>query len=248
MLAHIKTLSIWEIAHYWNDLDPRASTTHKLPLKVRDTLLVLAGWCGKKLAYRVEHDKAYKYEIYKQAPRFTARHYRHTIQKAIDNKVFGKRFFSHMYISRSQLARLCVANNQPLPEFWFPDNEKFPYSAIGDISDETTVDGRYKLILIYDDTEPSTADTENEQVTAATVSSNAVKAAQASHAPTNAIKDRFIHFFFSEEGQNCPSKKAAAEYFYDTLHETQEKLLFANREAAVRTLLDALRSHQKKAK
>lgn len=247
MLVHIKTLSVWEIAHYWNDLDPRTSTTHKLPLKVRDTLVVLAGWCGKKLAYRVEHDKAYKYEIYKQAPRFTARHYRHTIQKAIDNKVFGKRFFSHMYVSRSQLARLCVANNQPLPEFWFPDNEKFPYSAAGDISDETTVNGRYNLILIYDDTEPSTAGIENEQTTAATVSSNAVKAAQASHAQTNEIKARFIQFF-EVEGQNFTSKRAAAISFFDSLHDTQEKLLFDHKDAAVRTLLDGLRGHEKKPK
>lgn len=38
MLVHVKTLSLWEIAHYWHDLDPRKSMTHQLPLKVRDTL------------------------------------------------------------------------------------------------------------------------------------------------------------------------------------------------------------------
>lgn len=183
-------------------------------------------------------------EILKELPRYTARHYRHTIKKSIDSKVFGKRFFSNMHVSRSQLARLCVSHNEPLPEFWFPDNEKYPYVASGDISEETTLGGRYQLVLIYDDTKPTANDTENNQETAATVSSNAVKAAQASHAATNAIKDRFIQFF-TNEGESHLSKKAAAEYFFDMLDDRKEKTFFAHREAAVRTLLDALRTHQK---
>lgn len=244
MLVHIKTLSIWEIAHYWHDLDPRASTTHKLPLKVRDTLLVLATWCGKKLAYRVEHDKAYKYEVYKQAPRFTARHYRQTIQKAIDSKVFGKRFFSNMHIARSQLARYCIQYNQPLPEFWFPDNEKYPYSETGDISDEITVNGRYKLILLLDNTEPQSTETENEQTPDATVSSNAEKAAHVRHAKTNEISRRFVSFY-EEQGSNYSSREKAAIDFYNSLDEAQEKALYKNGAAAVETLLRGLRKHKK---
>lgn len=151
-LVHIKTLSLWEIAHYWHDLDPRESTTHKLPLKAQNTLRVLSMWCGKKLAYRVEHDKVYMHEIYSHAPRYTARHYRNTFKKAIDNKLFGKQFFSRLNISRSQLARLCLQHNEPLPEFWFPGNESFPYDLTSDLTNEVTVEGRYKLILIYDDT------------------------------------------------------------------------------------------------
>lgn len=248
MLAHIKILSMWEVAHYWHDYDPRVSQTHHLPLKVRDTLLVFSMEFGSSLSIRVEQDKAYKLEIYKAAPKLTARHYRHSFKKAIDNKVFGKRFFSNMFITRSQLARWCISKNEPLPKFWFPDNDKFPYIAEGDLTDEITANGRYRVQLLYDDRKkPSSSEAPQEQPIVATVNENAVKAAQASHAATNAIKDEFIRFF-SEEGKNCPSKKAAAEYFYDTLHDTQEKLLFANGEAAVRTLLDALRSHQKKAK
>lgn len=247
MLVHLKTLSLWEVAHYWHNIDPRESTSHRLPLEVRDTLLVLSMWCGKKLAYRVEHESTLRMEILKELPRYTARHYRHTIKKAIDSKVFGKRFFSNMHVSRSQLARLCVSNNEPLPKFWFPDNDKYPYAATGDISEETTVGGRYQLVLIYDDSKPTTNEAENDQEIAATVSSNAVKAAQASHAPINAIKDRFIQFFVSE-GENHPSKKAAAEYFFGSLHELKEQTLFAHKESAVRTLTDALRDYQKKNK
>jgi len=85
---------------------------------------------------------------------------------------------------------------------------------------------------------------ENEQ---ATVSQNAAKAAQAKHSRTNEIKARFIQFF-EAEGQNFPSKKAAASSFFDSLHDIQEKLFFDHKDAAVRTLLNALRDHEKKRK
>lgn len=247
MLAHVKIFSLWEVAHYWHDFDPRVSQTHHLPLKVRDTLLVFSMEFGSSLSLRVEQDKAYMLEIANAAPRFTARHYRHSFKKAIEKKVFGKRFFSKMYISRSQLARWCINKNEPLPKFWFPDNDKFPYIVNGDLTDEITASGRYKVQLLYDDRKKSSgSEAPQEQPIVATVNENAIKAAQASHAATNAIKDRFIQFF-GEEGQNCPSRKAAAEYFFDTLLETREQLLFASKDTAVRTLLDALRAHKKKA-
>lgn len=245
MLAHVKILFLWEVAHYWHDFDPRSSQTHHLPLKVRDTLLVFSMEFGRSLSLRVEQDKAYMLELAKAAPRFTARHYRYSFKNAIDKKVFGKRFFSKIYISRSQLARWCISNNELLPKFWFPDNDKFPYLEEGDLIDEISAGGRYKVQLLYDDRPKApTNEVPQEQAIPATVNENAVKAAQASHAPMNTIKDRFIRFF-SEEGQNCPSKKAAAEYFYDRLHETQEKLLFENKDAAIRTLLNGLRAHLK---
>lgn len=248
MLVHVKILSMWEVAHYWHDYDPRVSQTHHLPLKVRDTLLVFSQEFGNSLSIRVEQDQAYKLEIYKAAPKFTARHYRHSFKKAIDRKVFGKRFFSNMFITRSQLARWCISKNEPLPEFWFPDNDKFPYKAEGDLTDEITANGRYKVQLLYDDRKkPADSEAPQEQPIVATVNENAVKAAQASHAATNAIKYRFIQFF-SEDGNEYPSKKAAAEYFFDTLPSAGGKYSFASKDAAIRTLLDALRSHQKKSK
>ena len=228
MLVHIKNLSLWEVAHYWHGFDPQATTTHNLPLKVRNTLRVLSMWCGNKVAYRIEKEQAFLFEVAKKTPRFTARHYRHAFKKAIDNKVFGKRFFSGMYIARSQLARICTQHNEPLPQFWFPDNEKYPYKVTGDISDEATVDGRYKLAMIYDDTAQLSDDHSNDPPIATTVNSNAVKAAQASHAPTNEIKSRFI-CFYEEKCHDFPSKRAAAKSFYDSLHDKQEKLLFLHK-------------------
>lgn len=247
MLAHIKNLSIWEIAHYWHGYDPRESKTHHLPLKVRDTLLVLSMTYSKKLCLRVEIEKAYMLEFIGYAPRFTARHYRHSFKKAIDNKVFGKQFFSRMFITRSQLGRWCIEHNEPLPQFWFPDNEKFPFNATGDLSEEITAGGRYKLILLYDDTVNHSDEPSQEQPIVATVNENAIRAAKAKHAQRNAIKERFISFY-QTEGDNYPSKTDSAGHFFDTLDKHKEQLLFNTKETAIRTLLDALRAHLKKSK
>lgn len=59
MLTHVKILSLWEIAHYWHDYDPRTPKTHHLPLRVRDTLLALSIAYSKKLNISVEQDRAY---------------------------------------------------------------------------------------------------------------------------------------------------------------------------------------------
>ncbi len=245
MLVHVKILSMWEIAHYWHDCDPRLSNTHTIPLKVRDTLLVLSMNFGKKLSIRADHNKAYLLELLNQAPRFTARHYRKAFKKAIDSKVFGKRFFSNMYLTRSQLGRWCVKNKEPLPEFWFPDNEKFPFKETGDITDEITVNGLYRVQLLYDDTAATADDAAQEQPVVTSVNENAVKAANAKHASTNKIKERFIAFY-QAGGEAHPSRKAAAESFFDNLDMRTEQLLFASKEAATRTLLDGLRDHLNK--
>lgn len=90
-------------------------------------------------------------------------------------------------------------------------------------------------------TSPSLTD---EQAITVTVTSNASKAANAKHAQRNAIKQRFIEFYQSNSN-NFTSKKAAALHFFDSLDKKQEQLLFDHRDAAIRTLLDALRDFLK---
>lgn len=204
-------------------------------------------WCGKKLAFRVEHEKAYLVEVLREASRFTARHYRQSFKKAVDSKVFGKQFFSKIVVTRSHLARLCLEHNEPLPKFWFPDNEKYPFDSADGWLDEMTAGGRYALISIYDDTPDVSDNPQREQTTAVTVTSNAVRAAKAKHAGTNEIKSRFIRFF-KGEGDGYPNKRSAAKHFFKVGLIEKERLLFLGEEAAIRTLLDALRADKKPSK
>ena len=81
----------------------------------------------------------------------------------------------------------------------------------------------------------------------ASVSENAVRAAQASHASTNALKARFLEYF-EASGKNHPTKKAAAEHFFDERLDQKERLQFANKESAMRAFLEALRALNKVAR
>ena len=239
---------MWEIAHYWHDYDPRISKTHQLPLKVRDTLLVLSMAYGKRLNLRVEKEKEYLFKISGYTARFTSRHYRQTFKKAVDRKVFGKRFFEKMFLTRSQLAKWCIDHKEPLPKFWFSDIEKFPFDLTDDnLNEEMSADGRYKLMLLYDDTKKTNSESSAKQSNTATISSNAIKAAKAKHARTNAIKDKFISFY-QLEGSKHSSKTAAAKYFFDSLDKQKEQLLFNSYETAKRALLEALREYEKQVK
>lgn len=244
MLVHIKNLSIWEIAHYWHECDPRQTGTHNLPLKVRDTLLVLATSYSKKLFLRVDKEKLFMLDVYNKSARLTGRHYRHTFKKAIDNKVFGKRFFSNMFVTRSQLAHWCLEHKEPMPKFWFPDNEKFPYETKDQLTDEITVGGRYKLVLLYDYSDKPQLDSEKQTNSgAATVNENAIKAANAKHASTNALKSNFYNFYLSNTDQFA-SKADSARKFFKSLS-SKEQLLFTNEETATRTFTDGLREFLK---
>jgi hypothetical protein len=241
MLVHIKNLSIWEIAHYWHDSDPRKTGTHTLPLNVRDTLLVLATAYSKKLFLRVDKEKLFMLDVHNKSARFTGRHYRNTFKKAIDTKVFGKRFFSKMFITRSQLAHWCIEHKEPMPSFWFPDNNKYPYEANNNLQDEITVSGRYKLVLLYDYSDKPTKSEIQSSSGVATVNENAIKAANIKHASINSIKARYVDYYLSHPDQFA-SKTDAARKFFKTL-QPKEQLLFASEESATRTFTTALRHH-----
>jgi hypothetical protein len=240
-LAHINVLSIWEVAHYWHDLDPRKGKSHQLPLQVRNTILVLTEWFCNNIAYRVDSNKPHLLPIVQKQPRFTARYYRHRIRKAVETKNFSKKFFNKIYIARSELAQRCITHNESLPPFWFPDNEKFPFLSKGDTSKELADNGRYVLVPIFNDGNHQSDQISEPSQPTATVSSNATKAANKKHAPMNAIKADFIAAYERiPDGQ--VNRTALAREFFDSL-EDKKKLLFDNKDAAIRTLTTALREH-----
>ena len=139
-------------------------------------------------------------------------------------------------------AQWCLKTKEPFPAFWFPDNEKYPFKETGDMSDEITSNGRFKVQLLYDDTTTATDTAGQGQSVIASVNENAARAANAKHASTNSIKERFIAFY-QADGSNYPSKKAAAESYFDGLDMRTGKLLFASKKTATHTLLDGLRAH-----
>ncbi|SFM40109.1 hypothetical protein [Nitrosomonas communis] len=242
MLVHIKSLSLWEIAHYWHDYDPRMSSIHNIPLKVRDTLLVLLKTSvNAKFNVYVEKHRAYLLKLFRYIQQITTECFLQNLQESIDKKVFDKRLFNSIIVTRNALALWCIENNEPLPKFWFPDNDKYPY----DLNDENLIEDayRYEFLLLHDGPEKTDPGSEVKQVVSPSVSSNAAKAANAKHAGTNAIKDRFISFYLSDGGKH-PDKTAAAKHFFDSL-DKREQLLFSTSKTATRAFLEALRKHEK---
>lgn len=245
MLVHVKILSLWEIAHYWHDYDPRSSETNNIPLKARDTLLVLAkaSIISAKFSVYTEKHRAYLLKLLRPIQQIATTCFFENLQKSIDKKVFEKRLFNSMLLSRNDLARWCIDNKEPLPEFWFPDNDKYPYD-LGD--DEIEDTERYEYLLVYDGARRASLKPATKQAVVVSVVSNATKAANAKHAATNAINSKFITFY-QEKGTQHPSKAAAARHFFDSLVE-KEQLQFNSRDTATRTFLGALRKHTKKNK
>jgi hypothetical protein len=147
MLVHIKTLSLWEIAHYWHDYDPRSSSTHDISLKARDTLLVLIKKSDRRVTVFVEKQHAYLLKLLRPIQQIATEYFLQNLQESIDRKVFDKRLFNSLLMTRNQLARWCIENNEPLPKFWFPDNDKYPY----DLEDNEIEDfERYVYLLVFD--------------------------------------------------------------------------------------------------
>lgn len=244
MLVHIKSLSLWEIAHYWHDCDPRLSSTHDIPLKVRDTLLVLIKNPNKRITVFTEKQNAYLFKFLRYIKKSCKETFLQTLQNSMDKKVFDKRLFSSMFVTRNALARWCIENNEPLPKFWFPDNDKYPY----DLDDENPIEDayRYEFLLVHDATKKTDPGSEVKQLVSPSVSSNASKAANAKHAGTNAIKDRFISFYLSENSKYRDRTAAAKHFFYSL--DKREQLLFNSCETATRAFLESLRKHEKRVK
>lgn len=147
-------------------------------------------------------------------------------------------------IPRSYLGG-CLLSEPSLEDFALSSDESRVAKEVDELPEVLRYLEEHNLESLI--TEKSADESVNEQPIVATVSSNAVKAANAKHARRNTIKEKFIHFY-QTEGNNLPSKIAAAKQFFESLDEKQEKLQFDSKDAAIRTLLDALRAHQKKAK
>lgn len=210
MLVHVNTLSLWEIAHYWHDCDPRASNTHQIPLEVRDTLLVLIKTPNKKFSVFVEKRKAYLFKFFRYIQEVCTESFLQNLQKSIEKKLFDKRLFNSMLITRNTLACWCIENNEPLPKFWFPDNDKYTY----DLENQEMEDAdRYEFLLVYDGVKKTNSESEVKQPVSLSVSSNAIKAAKVK--PGESVNFNKLVALRSAFGVNCAESAMHLKAFYN---------------------------------
>ncbi|MBD9356345.1 hypothetical protein [Methylomonas albis] len=116
-------LSIWEIAHRWNNLDPDKKHWFGLPLELKDSFrlmndAILNAHLVSDLSMEKWHSKS------DCPPEFFIRYHLTDIEQCIWGRKYNPKFFKSVGIMRWDFKRWCEMFGIPLPEFWFPPGWK----------------------------------------------------------------------------------------------------------------------------
>ena len=116
-------LSLWEIAHLWNNLDPDKIHWFGLPLEVKDSFrLMTNAILNADLVSDLSMDKWHPGAA--SPPEFYIRHYIDDIYACVWGRKFNRKLFKFVGVNRWYLQKWCEMYNIPLPEFWFPPGWK----------------------------------------------------------------------------------------------------------------------------
>lgn len=219
MVIHIplSILSVWEISHRWQDVDPDESDPQKLPRPVRERMRQLL----RALTYGLLPYDVYGEEIFVDELWFTGirkNKFCKKLERHLYQGIYDKEFLTSVFLNRDEVEKWCWRVNEVLPAFWFPDQinqwgapwkENMPQSE---------------------------APEKDEPKTASAVAKNAAKKR---HEPLNQLKEEFCEFW--DRGSNHKSRAEAARRFYASLPADRKRLLVASN--AERTLTAALSKH-----
>ena len=132
-------LSLWEIAHRWNNLDPNTIHLLRLPLELKDSFrLMINAILEADLDSSLLMEKWYSDSD--TSPDMHIRYYINDIYTCIWGKKFNRRLFKIISITRYSFKTWCELYDIPLPEFWFPSGWKYQpdrYSLLDDENAET---------------------------------------------------------------------------------------------------------------
>lgn len=116
-------LSLWEIAHRWNNVDPNKIHWFGLPLEVKDSCrLMMNAILNAELESSLEMNKWHSGSD--TPPEFFIRYHLDNIKACIWGQKFNRKLFKFVSVDRWYLQKWCEMYNIPLPEFWFPSGWK----------------------------------------------------------------------------------------------------------------------------
>lgn len=124
MALNLDKLSLWEIAHRWNDADPHQfKDASSIPLNVKDTLRVLAGevyWEHLYSTFLVEHEVAdtLNKKLLRRKLKQSVDDYSAEFSACIQKNVIDKKFLESVIIPYWELEYWCRENSVPFPAFW----------------------------------------------------------------------------------------------------------------------------------
>jgi len=218
MAIHIPLplLSVWEIAHRWQDADPDEPQRENLPKSVRERVRQLLHALTYGLhAYDVHGDPLADEEIWFTGVRKSK--FGRTLERHLHQGNYDRDFLRSVFILRNELERWCWRVDERLPAFWFPYEVEQP-----------TVDSPSHV-----------AESASSANVPKTASSVAKQAARKRHEPGNRIKQDFCAFW-DRSGGKFKSRAEAARRFYESLPKEKKVLAPTN---AIRTLIAALSEH-----
>ena len=214
------SLSIWEIATRLHDIDPETSSVDSLPLVAKDTLRSLITTQEHNFnIFDVDGNELLPtlipfIKVVKEHP--TAQR----LVRMAKDRHYDKVFLDSVYIGKDEYESLMLLHNQPLPAFWFDDDE------IG-YHNEKRVERRGELPENKIAAAPAAAKSERHS-----------KAAQIKHEPQKAVKEQFIAFY---QAGIFKSKAQAIRKFLPSITKDELNLFSADR--VEKTLTAALTKH-----
>lgn len=117
-------LSVWEIAHRWNNLDPYKTHWFRLPQEVRDSLRIMMQCIlddHLKSSLFLENWKTDS----KTKPEQHIQYHMNDILSCIWGHKYNRKLFKIVSIDRDYFRLWCEEYDIPLPEFWFPSDWKY---------------------------------------------------------------------------------------------------------------------------
>ncbi len=132
-------LSLWEIAHRWNNLEPDKIHWLGLPLELKDSFrLMMDAILNANLVSSLSMEKWHPNSD--SPPDSYIRYYLDDINACIWGRKFNSKLFKSIGIDRWQFKQWCEMYNIPLPEFWFPPGWKIEADRFFD-DDAEGIDG-----------------------------------------------------------------------------------------------------------
>lgn len=247
MALNLDTLSLWEIAFRWHDLDPhRFARIEDIPLPVKDTIRLLAAEVHYEHLYsklRLEREGIRitrpGWMFWKPELKLYVSDFSSEFRDCIHKNVIDPDFLKSVYIQFWELEYWCRERQIPVPSFWIRSQvfggDKVP---IGDrIYTLPPVEREGKEIadpVPEDDPEESPSGSNSQQQAAAL----------ARHEPVNELKRECVIYWLSH--QNLSYADAARRFYAGLSPDKQRRLSKDNAETTFAKALSEYKNRNKK--
>jgi hypothetical protein len=138
-------LSIWEISHRWQNVDPNKTDPKNLPFEIQDALrflcrLLLQGKLGLYDEVFITPDKGNRETFFIEQKELPPE-----IELAVTNRKYIKKILDVYLIDRFQLFDCSLNDQWDFPDFWFDDELIRAFGGVVDNADPSMLTKELKL-------------------------------------------------------------------------------------------------------